>query len=163
MKLNTFKFASYIILVMFFIQNNANAVVGVNSAATVLCDVISLLRGRIGRAITMFAILGLAVTFVMGNISWQKLMMVSVGMGIFYAAESIAFVILPSVVTGVSGTLANGTVFNPNKKYTPQFILQNVCPELGMFSGTSSSKYSGGSQTLPGVRQAQQTPNVIKK
>ena len=162
MKFNAIRLTSYIMFIMFFMHNNANAVAGINSAASVLCDVISLMRGRIGRAITMFAILGLAVGFVMGNISWQKLMMVSVGIGIFYAAESIAFVILPSMVTGVSGTMANGTVFNPNAKYTPQFILQNVCPELGMFSGTNSSKYYGGSQTLPGVRQATQTINNKK-
>jgi type IV secretory pathway VirB2 component (pilin) len=159
MKLNVIKTISYTILIMFVIHNNANAVAGVNSAATVLCDIISLMRGRIGRAITMFAILGLAVTFVMGNISWQKLMMVSVGIGIFYAAESIAFVILPSTVSGITGTMSNGTVFSPNAKYTPQFILQNVCPELGMFSGANSSKYVGGSQTLPGVGQAKQVLN----
>ncbi len=162
MKFNAIRLTSYVMFIMLFMHNNANAAAGINSAASVLCDVISLMRGRIGRAITMFAILGLAVGFVMGNISWQKLMMVSVGIGIFYAAESIAFVILPSTVRGVSGTMANGTVFDPNAKYTPQFILQNVCPELGMFSGTNSSKYSGGSETLPGVRQASQTLNKKK-
>ncbi len=131
------------LLIMFFLVSDANAALnGVNKATQVLCDIITLVRGRIGRAITMFAILGLAIAFVLGSISWQKLMMVSVGIGIFYGAESIALVILPSTVAGISGTMANGTAFDPSKKYSPQEILANVCPSLGMYGDAPDSKYN---------------------
>ncbi len=158
---NFFKISFCTLLINLFIQQNVYAdTAGVNSAATVLCEIISLLRGRIGRAITMFALLGICMGFVIGKLSWQRLIVLCVGIGIFYGAEAIAFVILPSTVTGITGTLSNGTVFNPNNKYTPQFILANVCPELSMFgSGTNATYTTGGSERLPGVSHA---PGVSK-
>ena len=38
MKFKAIQLTSYIIVIMFFMQNNANAVSGINSAASVLCD-----------------------------------------------------------------------------------------------------------------------------
>lgn len=115
----------------FFLTHDAMAAIyGVNKAAVVLCDVILLLRGRIGRAFVIIAVLGVAIGFLLGSLSWQKIMLISVGIGLFYGAETLAYVILPSTIKGISGTSPTGKVFSPNKKYTPEEVVREVCPEL---------------------------------
>jgi len=103
---------------------------GVNQAAKVLCDIIMLMRGRIARAIAMIAIIGIAVSFFVAKMEWQKIMVLAIGIGLIYGAQTVAYLLLPSTITGVNGVMADGTVYDPNKKYSPEELVRNVCPIL---------------------------------
>ena len=124
-----------ILTFLFFVYSgDANASVeGANGAAAVLCDVILLFRGRIGRAIAIFSVMSVSWSFIIGNADWQKLTTIVIGCGLLFGAEGFAYIILPSVVTGVSGVTASGKIFLPDERYSPQEIVKYVCPELSRF------------------------------
>lgn len=121
-------------LIIGFIPNESYASLkGVNKATVVLCDVILFFRGKVGRGIAILVVMGVMLQFTFGNISWRTVLYVSVGIGIYFGAEGLAYVMLPATFKGVSGTMPSGKVFNPNAYYTPEEIVREVCPELGMF------------------------------
>lgn len=78
----------------------------------------------------MISILGIAVMFFMGKIEWPKIMILAVGIGLLYGAETVAYLLLPSTITGVNGVMADGTRYDPNKRYSPEELVRNVCPVL---------------------------------
>ena len=134
----------FFICFFFFVTPLAYAgMTGVNQATQQLCSIIQLFNGRIMRGMMLFAMFGLLMTFILGQISWDKIMVLVVGIGLVGNAGTIALLILPSTVTGISGTLNDGTVFNPTKKYTPEELLTKVCPSAINAGPSPSSQYTG--------------------
>ena len=132
--LNSKFIISLFVCSVLFLPNISNASVsGGNAAAGVLCDVILLIRGRIGRALALIAIMSTAWGWVMGHSNWQRVSSLVVGFGLLFGAESFAYIILPSTVEGITGTTATGVIFSPNKKYAPTELVKSVCPELSRY------------------------------
>jgi type IV secretory pathway VirB2 component (pilin) len=103
---------------------------GTNKAAVVLCDIVLFIRGRYGRAIAVIAVMSTSWGFLLGNISWQRVVALIVGFSLMFGAEGFAFVILPSQIKGIEGVTASGFVFDRKATYTPQQLIKHVCPEL---------------------------------
>ena len=133
----TSKVTKYLFVFTLLLLSNLNyanaAVTGANAAAAVLCDIILLIRGRIGRALALIAIMTTAWGFMLGHSNWQRVSSLVVGFGLLFGAEGIAYIILPSTIKGVAGTTASGFILNPSKSYTPQVIVSQVCPELARY------------------------------
>lgn len=122
-----------ICLGFFFITTPAWAEVqGVNEAALVLCQIIQFLRGRLGRAISLIAILSIGLLFYLGKVEMKTLPVFVIGLGLFYGAEGLVYLILPSTIKGIHGVASDGTIFLPNKEYSPEEVVSTVCPALTM-------------------------------
>jgi hypothetical protein len=103
-------------------------------APGVVCDIISLLTGRIFRAFAL--LIGLALPLgavITGNIDFKAFAIFAVGTFIILGAGQVALFLLPSVVTNVSGTIGS-TGFSSSKKYTPEQIIKAACPNLRLAS-----------------------------
>ena len=96
-----------------------------NPAFVTICEIIMLLQGRIGRSIAMFTIMLSAWQFTSGQLKWQEIVQVAIGIGIFFAPKTFALFLLPDYIEGISG---NG--YDSSMKYTPDEILTCVCPNL---------------------------------
>lgn len=124
-------FFMFIFYFLFISPNDSYAAAeGANQLATVLCDVILFIRGRFGRAIALVAIMSTSWGFVLGHADWQRIATLVVGLGLLFGAEGLAYIILPATIQGVSGSMTSGIIYKANEKYTPQYIVKNVCPEL---------------------------------
>lgn len=120
---------SSITFILFFtiFQSDSFAAVENSGAAGVICDIITITTGRIGRSICIIVIIGTGFMAFNGSISWQKMTTIIVGMILFFAPANVALLILPSQVTNVSGVIGNKE-FIPSEVYTPDEILDAACP-----------------------------------
>ncbi len=96
-----------------------------NPALVTLCDIIMFLQGRIGRSLVLFVVMIKAWEFVHGSVKWQDMLVVAIGIGLFFAPVTFAVWLLPAYIDGISG---DG--YDPTIKYTPAEIIQCACPNL---------------------------------
>ena len=96
-----------------------------NPGIKTICEIIMLLQGRIGRSIATFHIMLAGWKFTQGQFSWQEVVQVAIGVGIFFAPKTFALFLLPDYIEGLSGDGYDTTV-----KYSPDEILTCVCPNL---------------------------------
>ena len=96
-----------------------------NPALKTICDIIMFLQGRIGRALATFSVMLAAWAFTSGNLKWQDMVSLAIGIGIFYAPKTFALFLLPEYIKGITG---DG--YDPAIKYTPDEIITCACPNL---------------------------------
>jgi type IV secretory pathway VirB2 component (pilin) len=132
--LNRFTIIAFFYTILLLATTDANAALqGSNRAAAILCDVIMIIRGRYGRAIAVIALMSMATAFMLGNISWQKIATLGLGLALLFGAETVAYALLPATLRGVSGVSPGGKTFVANKYYTPEELVREVCPELSRY------------------------------
>lgn len=96
-----------------------------NPALKTICDIIMFLQGRIGRALVMFMVMMMAWEFVGGQLKWQPLLTMAIGIGLFYAPKTFALFLLPEYIQGITGE-----GYDESVKYTPDEIISCACPNL---------------------------------
>lgn len=96
-----------------------------NPGIRTICDVITLFQGRIGRSIAMFSIMLSAWQFANGQLKWQAIVQLAIGIGVFMAPKTFALFLLPDYIEGLSG---DG--FDTTTRYSPDEVLTCVCPNL---------------------------------
>ncbi|MSO13393.1 TrbC/VirB2 family protein [Rickettsiales endosymbiont of Trichoplax sp. H2] len=57
--------------------------------ANVLCNVISIAQGNVGKTIAILVIISIAIGLFLGKITWGVAIAVSVGMGVLFGANSV--------------------------------------------------------------------------
>lgn len=119
----------FTLILLLTVCNQASASVTNSGAAGVLCDIMIFLTGRIGRAIGILVVMGIAFACFSGSITWQKAATLCVGLSLFFAPATIAMMMLPSKVSNVSGTVGN-RVFYTSNSYTPEEVASAACPEM---------------------------------
>lgn len=124
---------------IFFILNSGSdslaAAPGANSAIAVLCDVILIMRGRIGRSLLMFQVTYKAfkmITDDKGLDIYDYLPLVLGGV-LLFGAEGFVYILLPKYMTGIQGVNPSGDNYEMNKKYTPESLVRDHCPELARY------------------------------
>lgn len=80
-------------------QANTTNTVDDNQISRILCNVVSLVTGGVGKAISVLIIITLAIALFLGKVSWGMAIAVAVGMGIMFGA--------PGIVSIVSGDTTN--------------------------------------------------------
>jgi type IV secretion system protein VirB2 len=60
-----------------------------NKISDILCNVVKLITGNIGKAISVLIIITLAIALFLGKVSWGMAIAVAVGMGIMFGAPGI--------------------------------------------------------------------------
>ncbi|MFN8912360.1 MAG: TrbC/VirB2 family protein [Alphaproteobacteria bacterium] len=70
-----------------------------NKISERLCNVVKLVTGGVGKAISVLIIITLAIALFLGKVSWGMAIAVAVGMGIMFGA--------PGIVSIVSGDTTN--------------------------------------------------------
>lgn len=123
------KLIKYLIITNLFMLISQDSFSGcgenANPAIKTLCDVMIFLQGRLGRALVTLIIVFSAWNFLNGELKWQNVLTVAIGIGLFWAPKTFALFILPSYVTGIYG---GG--YTPDQKLTPDEIISCACPDL---------------------------------
>ena len=130
-----------IMAAMFILLNDSHdsqcAAPGANSAIKVLCDIILILRGRLGRALFMFQVLKTSYSIITSpssdGFSMDKFLGLALGGAILFGAEGFVYIILPSRVTGIQGPNPSGAAYSPTEYYTPEQLVRDQCPELARY------------------------------
>lgn len=120
-------------------SSTGNQQTSANAAARILCDVIIFLRGRVGRAMALIAVMLIAANMILGQIDWKAIVTFAVGATLLFQGQSIVYVIMPATMTGINGVSASGKVFNPSSPYTPEEIVSQICPELTNYAGPNDT------------------------
>jgi len=76
-------------------QANTTNTVDDNQISRILCNVVSLVTGGVGKAISVLIIITLAIALFLGKVSWGMAIAVAVGMGIMFGAPGIVKIISP--------------------------------------------------------------------
>jgi type IV secretory pathway VirB2 component (pilin) len=129
-KVNKFFIFLSITVSLLLISNYAiSATTGVNTFVSVLCDIITLLHGRIGRAIIIFIIIKIGINALKGEMKWQEVLKYCIVIGLFMVPMAVAVMLLPAKVNGISGTIGTKNL-DSRKSYTPQELVIASCPQL---------------------------------
>ena len=82
-----------------------------NKISQILCNVVNLITGNIGKAISVLIIITLAIALFLGKVSWGMAIAVAVGMGIMFGAPGIV-----NLIAGDSGGAGTGCAQSGTKK-----------------------------------------------
>ena len=96
-----------------------------NPAFKTICEIIMFAQGRLGRALATFLIMLSAWKFTNGKLSWQEIVTLFIGLGLFWAPKTFALFLMPDYIIGITG---DG--FDSTASYTPDEILTCICPNL---------------------------------
>ena len=103
--ISIFTFLSLFLTITFYNSNIANADPPASASASasasqqndapggqiagVLCNVISIAQGNVGKTIAILVIISIAIGLFLGKITWGVAIAVSVGMGVLFGANSV--------------------------------------------------------------------------
>lgn len=92
-----------------------------NQIANVLCSIILILQGRIGRVIALAAIITLGIAFFLGAVEWKGVVTLVIGLGLLFGAKTVALLMLPNYII----------INNPNSGTsgvtTPEALVAQAC------------------------------------
>ena len=92
-----------------------------------LCILITMICGRIGRVIAIFAITTFGFLFLLGKIEFTKLIHLAIGFSLLFAPAMIAVVLLPSKTKYYDPTQPKDKQY---RTVTVAYMIKKSCPAL---------------------------------
>ncbi len=123
---------SAIIALLILTCEYANASPTNSGAAGVICDIMIIVTGRIGRGIGILVVMGTSFLCFSGAITWQKTVTICAGLAIFFVPGEIAMMMVSAKITNVAGNVGDRTFYASNE-YKPQELAAAACSQ--MFGG----------------------------
>lgn len=84
---------------------------GTNAFETVMCNIVALFTGPMGKAIATLALIIVGLGALMGKVSWGMALIVAIGVALVFGAASVVDAIAGQ--SGAGGTCTAGSVITP--------------------------------------------------